>query len=57
MRLDGDGGDLTLVESLVSLLRPLYAESPFGPLAVLACVLSEVHLEPLVARVRVRPRR
>lgn len=56
MRLDGDSGDLTFVESLVSLLRPLYAESPFGPLAILAFVLSEERLESLIARVGIRPR-
>lgn len=57
MRLDRDGGDLTVVESLVSLLRILYAESPFRPFAVLACVSFVVHLESLIACVRVIRRR
>lgn len=57
MRLDGDGGDLTFVESLVSLLRPFYAKSPFRPLAILACILSVKRLESLIARVGIRPRR
>lgn len=57
MRHDGDGRYLAFVESLVSLLRPLYVKSPFRPLAVLAYVLSVERLESLIARVGVRPRR
>lgn len=55
VRLDGDSGDLTLVESLVSPLRPLYAKSPFRPLAIWACVLYVKRLESLIARVGIRP--
>lgn len=57
MRLDGYGGNLTLVDTLVSLLRPLYAEGPLGPFVILARVLLVHRLKSLVARVRVRPRR
>lgn len=57
MRLDGYGGNLTLVDTLVSLLRPLYAEGPLGPFAILARVLFVHCLKSLVARVCVRPGR
>lgn len=56
-RYHGYSGDLTFVDSLISLLRPLYAESPFGPLVIVARVLLNERLKSLIARVRVRPRR
>lgn len=40
IRLDRYGGNLTFVDSLVSLLRPFYAESPLGPFAIVTRVLS-----------------
>lgn len=40
IRLDRYGGNLTFVDSLVSLLRPLYAKSPLGPFAIVTRVLS-----------------
>lgn len=57
VRFNGYGGDLTLIYTLVSLLRPLYAESPLGPFAILARILLVHCLKPLVARVCVRSRR
>jgi len=57
VRFHGYGGDLTFVDSPVPLLRPLYTQSPFGPLVIVARVLLVQRLEPLIARVRVRPRR
>lgn len=52
----GYGGDLTFVDSPISLLRPLYAESPFGPFTIVVRALLVHCLEPLIARVRVRSR-
>lgn len=40
IRLDRYGGNLTFVDSLVSLLRPFYAEGPLGPFAIVTRVLS-----------------
>lgn len=54
MRFDGYGGNLTFVDSLISFLRPLYAEGPLGPFAVVAGGLFGQCLKSLIARIRVR---
>ena len=40
IRFDRYGGNLTFVDSLVTLLCPLYAEGPVGPFVAMARILS-----------------